>query len=57
MSRAVLWAIAVGILAWLLLYFWRGFFLHHATLMGLAIAALVYTGFRTVHNLRTLHRK
>lgn len=53
----MLWSFSTGVLAWLLLYFWRGFFLHHSIIMALAITALVYTGFRTVENLRNLHGK
>jgi hypothetical protein len=40
----------------MVLYFWRGFFAQHALIIGLGVAALIFTGIRTVANLRSLHR-
>ena len=39
----------------LVLFLWRGFFPQHALIIGLGVAALIFTGIRTVSNLRNLH--
>ena len=41
---------AIGSIAILVLRLWRGFFWSHAILVGLAIAALVYSAWRTWEN-------
>jgi hypothetical protein len=56
MTRIVVGSLATGIAAAAVLILWRGFFWQHAALIGLGVAALVYTGFRTYQNLKDLHR-
>lgn len=56
MSRILLWAVLAGVLVTALLVVWRGFFFQHALIIGIGVAALVYTGFRTYENLRNLHK-
>ena len=56
MSKMVLWPILAGALATVLLVVWRGFFFQHALIIGIGVAALVYTGIRTYENLRNLHK-
>ena len=56
MKRVYVWPVAGGAMTSLMLYFWRGFFAQHALIIGLGVAALIYTGIRTVANLRILHR-
>lgn len=56
MSRVVLWPLLAGTVVGLLLHFVRGFFPRHALIIGLAVAALVYAGIRTVDRLRDLYR-
>lgn len=56
MSKIVLWPVAAGILVTALLVVWRGFFFQHALIIGIGVAALVYTGIRTYENLRNLHK-
>ena len=56
MSRLVLWPLIAGAGTILLLVFWRGFFVQHAMIIGLGVAGLTYSGFRSVANLRALHR-
>ena len=55
MSRVVLWPVVAGGATALLLVFWRGFFAQHAMIIGLGVAALTYSGFRTVAILRQLY--
>lgn len=57
MSRVLLWPVTAGIVAAALLILWRHFFWQHAVIIGLAVAALVYTGIRTIEHLRDLHRR
>lgn len=45
-------AFAVGTGAILVLRLWRGFYWPHAVIVGLAIAALVYSAWRTWENAR-----
>jgi hypothetical protein len=56
MSKMVLWPVVAGALMTALLVVWRGFFWQHALIIGIGVAALVYTGIRTYQNLRDLHR-
>lgn len=56
MGLRYLWSViaAAGVMA--LLVYWRGFFVHHAFIVGLAAGALVYTAFGAAGRLRRLHR-
>ena len=56
MLKTVVLPVLAGALATVLLILWRGFFWQHALIIGVAVAALVYTGFRTYDNLRNLHK-
>ena len=56
MSRILLWPVLAGAAMTALLILWRGFFWQHALIIGIGIAALVYTGIRTYENLRNLHK-
>lgn len=56
MSRVVIWAVLSGAGATALLVLWRDFSWQYALIIGIAVAALVYSGFRTVDRLRDLHR-
>jgi hypothetical protein len=40
-------ALALGVTAGVVLFVWRGFFWQHAALVGLAVAALVYSAWGT----------
>jgi hypothetical protein len=42
----------VGLVAVLVLRLWRGFFWPHAAIVGMAIAALFYSAWRTWENVR-----
>lgn len=57
MTRMVLWPLLAGGVTAALLIVWRHFFWHHALIIALAVAALVYTGSRTFQRLRDLHRR
>jgi hypothetical protein len=57
MSKLLIWPLVAGLAVMALLVFWRGFFWQHAAIIGLAVAALVYTGRRTLQNLRDLYRR
>ncbi len=56
MSRVVLWSFLSGAVTVALLVYWRGFFWQHAMIIGIGVAALVYTSFRTIRNLKDLHK-
>jgi hypothetical protein len=49
-------SLAVGAGTILTLVLWRGFFLQHALIVGVAAAALVFTGWGTLARLRALYR-
>ena len=53
-SQAVRWlsAFAIGSTALLVLRLWRGFFWSHALIVGLAVAALVYSAWGTWQRMR-----
>lgn len=53
----ILFAVAAGVGTMLLLVFWRGFFWQHATMIGIAVLALLYSAFGTVERLRDIHRR
>jgi hypothetical protein len=55
-SRILLWPVLAGVLVAVVLVVWRGFFFQHALIIGIGVAALVYTGLRTYENLRNLHK-
>jgi len=57
MTRKVIWAFLAAVATVLLLVAWRGFFLRHAMIVGLGVAALVYSILRTTERLKSLHRK
>ncbi len=54
--RYLLSALA-GVAAGVLLVVWRGFYWQHALLVGVAVAALVYSILRSADRLRSLHRR
>ena len=57
MTRKVIWAFLGAAATVFLLVAWRGFFPRHAVIVGLGVAALVYSLLRTVERLKSLHRK
>ncbi len=57
MTRKVVWAFLAAGVTVLVLIFWRGFFPRHAVIVGLGVAALVYSIIRTTERLKSLHRK
>ena len=57
MSRTLLWPVLAGAATTAVLVLWRNFFWQHALIVGFGVAALVYTGIRTVQRLRELHRR
>ncbi len=57
MSRLVAWPLFAGLGTVLLLVYWRGFFWSHGIIVGLAVAALVYSVLRTAEKLRQLYRR
>ena len=57
MSRKVVWAFAAAAATVAVLILWRGFFPRHALIVGLGVAALVYSILRTTERLKSLHRK
>jgi len=56
MSRAVIWPVLVGVAATFVLVTWRGFFWQHALIVGIGVAALVYTAIRTIQRLKDLYK-
>ena len=56
MLKTVALPVVAGAFATVLLILWRAFFWQHALIIGIGVAALVYTGFRTYDNLRNLHK-
>lgn len=56
MNRVYVWPVLGGVMTFLVLYLWRGFFAQHALIIGIGVAALIFTGIRTVANLRILYR-
>ena len=57
MIRTIVWAVGLAALTVVVLVLWRGFFFRHAMIVGLGVAALVYSIFRTTERLKGLHRK
>ena len=56
MTRIVIWPVLVGVVTASVLILWRSFFWQHALIIGIAAAALVYTGIRTVQRLKDLYK-
>ena len=57
MIRKAVWAFLAAGLTVFVLIAWRGFFPRHAVIVGLGVAALVYSILRTTERLKSLHRK
>lgn len=55
MSRVVIWPVLCGAVTIGVLVGWRGFFWQHALIVGIGVAALTYTGIRTVQRLKDLY--
>lgn len=49
--------LVAGIVVMLGLVVWRGFFWQHAAIIGLAVAALVYSARGTIQRLREMYRR
>ena len=56
-TRRVIWAFVAAAATVLVLIAWRDFFPRHAVIVGLGVAALVYSILRTTERLKSLHRK
>jgi hypothetical protein len=57
MTRNAVWAFLIAAATVAVLVFWRGFFIRHAIIVGLGVAALVYSVLRTTERLKSLHHK
>jgi len=57
MIRQFLTPLLAGIVVMLVLVLWRGFFWQHATIIGLAVAALVYSARGTIQRLREIYKR
>lgn len=57
MIRKVVWAFLLAAATVAVLVLWRGFFVRHALIVGLGVAALVYSILRTTERLKSLHRR
>jgi hypothetical protein len=55
--RKVVWAFLLAAATVAVLVLWRGFFVRHALIVGLGVAALVYSILRTTERLKSLHRR
>ena len=55
MTRQFLIPLLSGVLVMVVLVLWRNFFWQHAAIIGLAIAALVYSARGTFQRLRELY--
>jgi hypothetical protein len=55
--RHILVPLAAGIVVMGTLVLWRGFFWQHAAIIGLAVAALVYSARGTFQRLRDIYRR
>ena len=49
--------LSAGILVMVVLVLWRGFFWQHAAIIGLAVAALVYSARGTIQRLREMYKR
>ena len=57
MTRQFLIPLLCGVLVMVVLVLWRNFFLQHAAIIGLAVAALVYSARGTFKRLREMYKK
>ena len=57
MTRKVIWAFLAATATVVVLITWRDFFPRHAIIVGLGVAALVYSILRTTERLKSLHKK
>lgn len=57
MIRQIAIPLVIGIVVMLGLVVWRGFFWQHAAIIGLAVAALVYSARGTMQRLRKVYRR
>lgn len=57
MTRQFLIPLLTGVLVMAVLVLWRNFFWQHAAIIGLAVAALVYTSRGTIQRLRELYKR
>lgn len=49
--------LSAGVLVMVVLVLWRGFFWQHAAIIGLAVAALVYSARGTIQRLREMYKR
>lgn len=57
MIRQIAIPLVTGVVVILGLVVWRGFFWQHAAIIGLAVAALVYSSRATVQRLREMYKR
>ncbi len=57
LSRKIWWPVVAAVLMVAVLVVWRGFFFRHAVIVGLGVAALVYSILRAAENLKQIHRR
>lgn len=57
MIRQFVIPLVAGIVVMLGLVVWRGFFWQHAAIIGVAVAALVYSARGTMQRLREMYRR
>ena len=57
MSRKNLWSLVAGTATIWVLVMFRGLYLQHAIISGVAVGALVHILLRTIENLKNLHKK
>ena len=57
MIRQFLIPMSTGIVVMLVLVLWRDFFWQHAAIIGLAVAALVYSARGTIQRLREIYKR
>ena len=57
MIRQFLIPLLAGIVVMLVLILWRDFFWQHAAIIGLAVAALVYSARGTIQRLREIYKR
>ena len=57
MTRQFLIPLFSGILVMLVLVLWRNFFWQHAAIIGLAVAALVYSARATYERMRGMYKR
>ena len=57
MIRQFVIPLVAGIVVMLGLVVWRGFFWQHAAIIGVAVAALVYSARGTVQRLRGMYKR